>query len=192
MHADSRLGSPEENAVPPRLRDQHAPDASEDPGGFGDMPQEIRILLQGAQTLTAFLTIIPFSAGFGKINQVERWVYVATFLCALSSLVVLSAPAVQHRLDRPLRNRVQFKLFATRTSLVGVVARSPALVLATLLVASELLGSAAGRGLSAVVAGFIGVAWWIVPNRDKARARRERPRRVPDADRQQTKRAPGT
>jgi hypothetical protein len=85
------------------------------------MLQELRILLQGAQVLTAFLIVLPFSEGFRRIQQVEKWVYVATFLCSLVSLVILSAPAAQHRLQRPLIDRVQFKQYATRLILIGLV-----------------------------------------------------------------------
>ncbi|MDQ3779860.1 MAG: DUF6328 family protein, partial [Chloroflexota bacterium] len=53
---------------------------------LGDLLQELRVLLPGVQTLTAFLIILPFSGGFSQIARSEQWVYVATFVCSLSSL----------------------------------------------------------------------------------------------------------
>ena len=52
-------------------------------GSLDDMLQELRILLQGAQVLTAFLIVLPFNQGFDKIHDFEKWVYTATFLCSM-------------------------------------------------------------------------------------------------------------
>lgn len=72
-------------------------------GDLSDLLQELRVLLPGIQTLTGFLIILPFSQGFSKIGQHEQWVYLALFVCAVSSLVLFTAPAAQHRWERPLR-----------------------------------------------------------------------------------------
>lgn len=137
--------------------------ADEDPGDLGDLLQEVRILQQGAQVLTAFLVIVPFDSGFGKIDQIEKWIYMATFVFSVVSLVLLSAPAVQHRVERPLRNRVRFKRAATRTVLAGAAALSFALVLATLLVASEVLGRVPGIVIAVVLTLLVCITWWITP-----------------------------
>jgi hypothetical protein len=130
---------------------------------LSEMLQELRILQQGVLVLTAFLTTIPFSPGFAKINQTERWVFLATFVCSMVSVVLFSAPAAQHRLARPLTDRVRFKDFATRMVIIGLVPFSLALVLASQLVVSEVLGFTE----SLVVAGVIGVlliiVWWVLP-----------------------------
>ncbi len=77
-----------------------------DAGDLGDMHQELRILLPGAQVLTAFLIVLPFNQGFPEIRHSEKWIYLATFLCSIGSLVFLSSSAAHHRLERPLRDRV--------------------------------------------------------------------------------------
>lgn len=132
---------------------------------LSDMLQEIRVLLQGAQVLNAFLIVIPFNSGFANVDRSERWIYAATFLCSITSLVLLSAPAAQHRLERPLHDRERFKVKSTRVILLGVAALSCALVLATLLVMSEVLGRPLALVIAATVAGLIGLIWWIVPLR---------------------------
>ena len=139
------------------------PEQSHGPDDLGDLLEEVRILQQGAQTLTAFLILLPFSAGFAKIGVLERWIYLVTFLSAVASLVFLSAPAAQHRLERPLVDRARFKDVATRTVVAGSLFLSCALGLATLLVISEVLGSLAGSIAAVSVAGCIAVLWWIVP-----------------------------
>src|SRR5215831_10876771 len=64
-------------------------------GNLSDMLQELRVLLQGAQVLTGFLIILPFYQGFPSLSSTQHTVYLATFGCALASLIIFSAPAAQ-------------------------------------------------------------------------------------------------
>jgi hypothetical protein len=130
---------------------------------FDDLLQELRILLQGAQLLTAFLIFLPFNDGFARIDQAEKWVYAATFFCSVTSLVLFSAPAAQHRLAWPLLDRVGFKKFATQMTIVGMIPLSLALVLATQLVMSEALGQLLALVIAALTALLIGLMWWCLP-----------------------------
>jgi len=135
-------------------------------GDLGDLLSELRILLPGAQTLTAFLIILPFNGGFAQIRAEEKYVYVATFLCALVSLVLFAAPAAQHRLQRPLLDRERFKLRANRLVVAGLLFLSLALALATQLVLDEVLRLAwLSWAAAGGVALLIGALWWRVPIR---------------------------
>lgn len=135
-----------------------------------ELLQELRVLLPGTQTLTAFLIILPFSSGFADIQRGEKFVYLATFLCSLASLIFFAAPAAQHRLQRPLRDREAFKHRASQMVVAGLVPLSLALVLATQLVLDEVLGSAWLAWIAAgAVAILILIIWWITPLRTKAR-----------------------
>src|SRR4051794_18927871 len=100
-------------------KDKSAPQDEHPDGDLGDLLQELRILLQGAQVLTAFLIVLPFNQGFAEINESEKWVYLATFFCSICPLVLFTAPAAHHRLQRPLNDRAGFKQFATRMIIVG-------------------------------------------------------------------------
>lgn len=155
---------------------RHAPsDAANQPDGrpaFGaeaedhdlsDMLQELRILLQGAQVLSAFLIILPFSEGFGRLDQFEKWVYLVTFMSSIAGLIFISAPAAQHRLQRPLKDRTRFKHFASTMILIGVGAISVALTLATQLVTNEVVGFGASIVVSVVTGLLIGAFWWLIP-----------------------------
>ncbi|MGZ3667018.1 MAG: DUF6328 family protein [Ktedonobacterales bacterium] len=132
-------------------------------GDLSDLLQELRVLLQGVQVLTGFLIILPFSQGFEKIARTEKWVYVATFACSLCSLILFSAPAAQHRLEWPLQNRAQFKRFATRIIIIGLVPLSLALVLATQLIVATVLGSSQGFVAALGAAVVIATVWWLLP-----------------------------
>lgn len=153
------------------------PQPASDPADFSDMLQELRVLLQGVQMLTGFLVILPFAEGFGKLTPSEKWVYFATFLCSLGSLVLFSAPAAQHRILTPLEDRIGFKRFATRMTVAGLVPLSAALVLATHLVVSESVGRTAANWATTAVGVLILTVWWLAPYWERSR-RGHKPRDV--------------
>ncbi len=153
------------------MGDEHPPPGTPPPvvesarqaADFSDLLQELRVLLQGAQVLTAFLIVLPFNAGFARLQPGEKWVYLATFACSLASLILFSAPAAQHRLEWPLRDRAHFKQFATRMVITGLVPLSLSLVLVTQLVVAQTLGSGQAVLAAAGTAALIGAVWWLFP-----------------------------
>jgi hypothetical protein len=145
------------------FQDQDRDDDKEGDGDFSDMLSEMRILLPGAQMLSAFLIILPFNEGFGKIVHMEKLLFLATFFLSLTALVLLSAPAVQHRVMRPLNDRARFKRIATRQIVAGAFALAVALVLGTDLVISEVFGPTVGIVMSAIMATLILCVWWLLP-----------------------------
>ena len=142
---------------------QQRDEEEDDDGDFSDMLSEMRILLPGAQMLSAFLIILPFNTGFAHIDHTEKLLFLATFFLALTSLVLLSAPAIQHRLMRPLKDRARFKRVATKQIVAGSFALAIALVLGTDLVISEVFGSTVGMVMAGIMAALIAVAWWLMP-----------------------------
>lgn len=172
----SRSGQPSRRAaaLPPRTGaeederfEQRAAggtaDEEHDPDDLTGMREELRILLPGAQTLTAFLIILPFNQGFGRLQRTEQWVYLATFVCAITSLILFTAPAAQHRLERPLQNRARFKRRSNRLIIAGLVPFSLALILATHLVVNVVIQGLPQLIITASVALLIGGVWWLLP-----------------------------
>lgn len=84
-------------------------------------------------------------------------------MLSVAALVLFTAPAVQHRLMRPLRRRADFKARASRQMLVGAALLAIALVLATQFVLSEVLGHTVGNVAAAVIGTLIGLMWLLVP-----------------------------
>ena len=134
-----------------------------DDGDLSDMLSELRILLPGAQMLTAFLIILPFNGGARQVIQGERFVFLATFFFALVSLVLMSAPAIQHRLMRPLISRERFKRVATRQIVAGSAALAFAFTLGTNLVISTVFGKFSGNVASGAMATLIIGLWCVLP-----------------------------
>ncbi|MFH7043940.1 DUF6328 family protein [Paucibacter sp. JuS9] len=148
-----------DNGQPPA----QAARAIDDDGDLTDMLGELRVLLPTAQLLSAFLIAVPFAPGFRSIVQAEKNVFLATFMLSVASLVLFTAPAVQHRLMRPLRQRASFKARASKQMLVGAALLAAALVLATQFVLSEVLGHAVGNVAAGVVGALISTMWLLVP-----------------------------
>jgi protein-S-isoprenylcysteine O-methyltransferase Ste14 len=76
---------------------------------------------------------------------------------------MLSGPAIQHRLIRPLRDREQFKVIAGRQMLAGAVTLAIALVLVTQLVLSAVMGDSVGNLAAAALGTLIAFMWWGLP-----------------------------
>jgi len=130
---------------------------------LSDLLNEIRLLLPGTLLLVAFLIALPFNTGYTRVSQFDNAVYVALFLCAILSLLLFAAPAAQHRLMSPLRDRAAFKRSVNRQVIIGLIPLSAAITLATYLVISDVVNTLA----AALVAGIVGLTiaslWWVVP-----------------------------
>ena len=85
---EQRLGeAPEDEAVKERLEREH-----------GELLEELRALIPGAQVLFGFLLAIRFTSPFTDLSTVQRYVYYATLLTTAVALVFLLAPSAYHRL----------------------------------------------------------------------------------------------
>lgn len=142
-----------------------------DQTSLNEMLQELRVLQQGSQILAGFLVLLPFSEGFSKIAPFEKWVYIVAFIAAIISLICFSAPAAQHRVERPLRHRVKFKRMSTRIIIAGTIALSVALISTTQLVLNEVVGGQWASLGTALIAFLIGVIWWLMPLRKKVKSK---------------------
>lgn len=138
---------------------------------LSDLLEELRVLLPGTTTLTAFLIILPFNAGFDAIRDDEKLVYVVTFLCSMTALILFTAPAAHHRLQRPLRDRVAFKDMASKFMIAGLIPLSFALVLAAQLVVSTAVGDrVVSWSVTGALAMLVLTLWWLFPIRKRDRS----------------------
>jgi len=85
---EQRLGEdPDDEQVKERLEREH-----------GELLEELRALIPGAEVLFGFLLAIRFTGEFGELNAAQRYVYYATLLSTAVALVFLLAPSAYHRL----------------------------------------------------------------------------------------------
>jgi len=64
---------------------------------LSELLNELRVALPGVQVLFAFLLAVPFQQRFTDVTVFQRDVYYGTLLMSALSIVLLIAPAAQHR-----------------------------------------------------------------------------------------------
>jgi hypothetical protein len=160
---EQRLGeAPEDEAVKERLEREH-----------GELLEELRALIPGAQVLFGFLLAIRFTSPFTDLNAVQRDVYYATLLTTAVALVFLLAPSAYHR----LRFREGDKDAMIRKGNREAIAGTGAIALAftgVLYLITDLVFTA--QAAIAVVVGFFALTawrWWAIALYRKARERDE-------------------
>lgn len=143
---------------------EHAEEAERGDGDLSDLLEELRVLLPGTTTLTAFLIILPFNSDFAEVREGQKIVYLITFLCSVLTLILLTAPAAHHRLQRPLRDREGFKNTATRLMILGLIPLSVTVTLAAELVVAATVSTEWVPWLIAGIVGTLILAlWWLMP-----------------------------
>jgi len=92
----------------------------------GELLEELRSLIPGAEVLFGFLLAIRFTGQFGGLDDQERYVYYFTLASTAVALVLLLAPASYHR----VRFREGDKDFMLRKGNHEAIAGSVAISLA--------------------------------------------------------------
>lgn len=85
------------------LRDGHVVGAEESrkeqlEREHGELLEELRSLIPGAEVLFGFLLAIRFTGQFGALTSLQKYVYYVTLLSTAVALVMLLAPAAYHRI----------------------------------------------------------------------------------------------
>ena len=132
-----------------------------------ELLQELRVLLPGTQVLVAFLIILPFTAVFAQLTIIQRIAYLATFVSAISSLILLQTPAAYHRVVRPLRNRIWFKAWASRLMVLALIPLGISISLSSYLIGAVVLNDWFGLALAIVFAAGMFLLWWLLPTHHK-------------------------
>ena len=76
----------------------------------GELVEELRALIPGAEVLLGFLLAIRFTSAFDSLDDSQRYVYYFTFACTSTALVLYLATSAHHR----LRFRAGDKEFSVR------------------------------------------------------------------------------
>lgn len=127
---------------------------------LSELMSELRVLATGVQVLFAFLLTLPFSAGFERVSQLQRYAYFAVLLSTAASSALLLAPAVLHRLifrhgDKPyLVNR------ANQLALMGVGLLAVSMAGILTLLADNLFGVVMGWLTGAFAVLMFGGLWF--------------------------------
>jgi Family of unknown function (DUF6328) len=140
-----------------------------------EMLQELRVAQTGIQILFAFLLSLSFTERFGRIDEVQRWIYVVTLLMTTLTTGLLVAPAAVHRMLFGRRVKRAVVRVGQHLFVAGLVALVVTLMGAVLLVLDIAIGRRLAVPITAVVGVMLVALWFVLPVRVLRRAHREEP-----------------
>jgi Flp pilus assembly protein TadB len=128
----------------------------------GELIQELRALIPGAEVLFGFLLAIRFTQRFEELDDSQRYVYYVTLVSTSAALVLYLATSAHHR----LRFRTGDKEFAlrkgNRDTIAGTVAAAVAFTGVMYLVTDLVFGTWQAIVAAIALFGFICWRWWAV------------------------------
>ena len=149
---EQRLGEhPEDEQVKERLEREH-----------GELLEELRALIPGAQVLFGFLLAIRFTTPFTDLNTIQRYVYYATLLTTAVALVFLLAPSAYHRLRFREGDKDAMVRKGNREAIVGTGAIALAFTGVLYLITDLLFTTQAAIGVALVFFALTAWRWWAI------------------------------
>jgi hypothetical protein len=128
-----------------------------------ELLNELRVTLPGVQVLFAFLLIAPFSQGFERVNDLQKYAYLAALTFAALGSAFLIAPTPYHRIRFRDRDKEAMLRIGNRLALGGTVCLAIGISCALFFVTDFLFRSPLPALLTAGVAGVIVTLWYALP-----------------------------
>ena len=123
----------------------------------GELLEELRSLIPGAEVLFGFLLAIRFTSQFGDLSDAQRYVYYVTLLSTAAALVFFLAPAAYHRVRFRTGDKEYMVKKGNREAIAGSVAISIAFTGVIYLVTDLVFGT--GQAIVVAVGSFAVIAW---------------------------------
>ncbi len=123
----------------------------------GELLEELRALIPGAELLFGFLLAIRFTGQFGELGDAERYVYYLTLVATGVALVLFMAPAAYHRLRFREGDKDYMLRKANREAIVGTFAIAVAFAGVVYIITELVFGQ--WQAIVAGVAFFAFAAW---------------------------------
>jgi uncharacterized protein involved in cysteine biosynthesis len=138
-----------------------------------ELLNELRVTLPGVQVLFAFLLISPFSQGFARVNDLQKYAYLLALVFTALGSAFLIAPTPYHRIRFRDRDKEAILRTSNKLALAGTACVAVAMSSALFFVTDFLFRSPVPALLTALVAGAIATLWYGLPltreMRDRAR-----------------------
>lgn len=128
-----------------------------------ELLNELRVALPGVQILFAFLLIVPFSDGYGRITPFQKEVYFWTLVATVLSTACLIAPSSAHRLRFHQRDRAWVIETANKLTIAGLFFLAVAISGAVLLVTDVIYGGWRAWVTSALLGLLVLGLWFLRP-----------------------------
>ena len=137
-----------------------------------ELLNELRVTLPGVQVLFAFLLISPFSQGFARVNDLQKYAYLVALVFTALGSAFLIAPTPYHRIRFRDRDKEAILRISNKLALAGTVCLAIGMSSALFFVTDFLFRSPVPALLTAFVAGAIAVLWYVLPLTRELRDRR--------------------
>ena len=126
----------------------------------GELLEELRSLIPGAEVLFGFLLAIRFTGQFGDLTATQRYVYYVTLLSTAAALVFLLAPAAYHRIRFRAGDKEYMVRKGNREAIAGSAAISVAFTGVIYLVTDLVFGTVQAILVAAGFFALIAWLWW--------------------------------
>ena len=128
-----------------------------------ELLNELRVTLPGVQVLYAFLLVAPFSQGFARVNDLQKYAYLAALVFAALGSAFLIAPTPYHRIRFRDRDKEAMLRIMNKLAIAGTVCLALGISSALFLVTDFLFRSPVPALLTATVAAAIAILWYALP-----------------------------
>jgi len=128
-----------------------------------ELLNELRVTLPGVQVLFAFLLIAPFSQQFARVNDLQKYAYLAALTFTALGSALLIAPTPYHRIRFRDADKEAMLQIANQLAIAGTLCVAIAMCCALFLVTDFLFSSPVPALLTALVAGVIVAFWYALP-----------------------------
>ena len=126
----------------------------------GELLEELRSLIPGAEVLFGFLLAIRFTGQFDELGDTQRYVYYVTLLSTATALVCFLAPAAYHRVRFRTGDKEYMVTKGNREAIAGSVAISISFTGVIYLVTDLVFGTAQAIAVAAGSFALIAWLWW--------------------------------
>jgi hypothetical protein len=128
-----------------------------------ELLNELRVTLPGVQVLFAFLLIAPFSQGFERVNDLQKYAYLLALTFTALGSAFLIAPTPYHRIRFRDRDKEAMLRYGNRLALTGTVCLATAISCALFFVTDFLFRSPVPALVTALVVLVIVTFWYVLP-----------------------------
>ncbi|WP_347753741.1 DUF6328 family protein [Agrococcus sp. ProA11] len=128
---------------------------------FGDILQELRVVLTGTQLISGFLLAVAFQSGFKDLDARELVHYLVLVAVAALATLLGMTPVVVHRLHFAKRVKRRVVLLGNRLLIVTLVVVSALVVGVTSFIFEVVVSAAAGLWAAGATVTMILALWAI-------------------------------
>ena len=126
---------------------------------YRELLEELRTILPGVQVLFAFLLTVPFSSGFGDLDELGRDLYAVVLVGVGLATVVFLTPAAFHRMGADGSRAARLRV-GIRCAVAGMVLMAVSIVTAVFTVARFVFDTGVALALAGVIAAAFLALWF--------------------------------